>query len=503
MKKTNVYDMITKRILEQLEQGVAPWHKPWTGTNGAYSRNTGKDYSFLNQMFMPAGEYATFNQIKKEGGKVKAGEHGYPLVFYKTSVLEIEDKETGEKFEKIVPVLRYYTVFNIGLQVEGLEIKHAREDAKNDLSPIEKMESIKNNYLTRSGVKFANIEGNRANYNPSHDQIVLPLMEQFDCIEEYYSTAFHEMAHSTGHKSRLGRITKPAAFGSNNYGKEELIAEITAAAVMNETGTETEKTFGNSAAYIDNWKRAIKGDNKLIVHAASKAQKAFNMIMGIFEDTEKEQTTKSDNAAAKTVTASKEETAKKQENMTKTSKEKTETVEDNENMTKKEVREMGAAVTRIVKNAKKAACSVEYGLDGIFTSEHKNGDEVYCVSDMCRAVRFFKKPQIEGIKETTSTLPLERIFETPSEYPPIELPSFEEIKTAKKGFTKANGKQPFKLGEYGIYVNPAYLYDMIKCLPGAKVYANANDPKAPIYFKAENGDGILFPVLPLKKTGSR
>lgn len=88
------------------------------------------------------------------------------------------------------------------------------------------------------------------------------------------------MAHSTGHESRLNRIKQTAAFGSDDYGKEELIAEITAAAVMNEAGIETKGTFRNSAAYIQNWKEAIKADNKLVVHASSKAQKAFEMIMG-------------------------------------------------------------------------------------------------------------------------------------------------------------------------------------------------------------------------------
>ena len=106
-------------------------------------------------------------------------------------------------------------------------------------------------------------------------------MEQFDSEGEYYSTAFHEIAHSTGHHSRLNRIKETANFGSNDYGKEELIAEITAAAVLNDAGMETAGTLKNSAAYIQNWTNAIKGDSKLIVHASSKAQKAYDLIMNI------------------------------------------------------------------------------------------------------------------------------------------------------------------------------------------------------------------------------
>ena len=276
----NIYEMVTARIIEQLEQGVIPWHKPWTGTAGAWSRSTGRPYSLLNQWLMPNGEYATFNQIKKEGGKVKKGEKGYPVVFFKPTVIETEDKN-GEKVKKTVPLLKYYTVFNISEQVEGLEVKHSKETVERHHEPLAELETIKTDYLKRSGVEFYNLEQDKAYYSPADDSIVLPLVEQFDSIEEYYSTAFHEMAHSTGHSTRLNRLNKLAAFGSDDYGKEELIAEITAAAVLNEAGIETEKTIKNSAAYVQNWANAIKGDVKLIVHASSKAQKAFELIMNM------------------------------------------------------------------------------------------------------------------------------------------------------------------------------------------------------------------------------
>ena len=110
----------------------------------------------------------------------------------------------------------------------------------------------------------------------------MPLKEQFNSEAEYYSILFHEMTHSTGHKKRLDRLEK-AAFGSEIYSKEELVAEMGAASCMNYLGIETDKTFRNSAAYIANWLNALRNDKKLIVSAASKAEKAFTLILS--EDT--------------------------------------------------------------------------------------------------------------------------------------------------------------------------------------------------------------------------
>lgn len=280
MAKVNIYETVTNRIIEQLDKGIIPWHKPWTGTAGAWSRSTGKAYSLINQWGMPKGEYATFNQIKKEGGKVNKGSHGYMVIFFKPTVIEETDPVTNEKKKKTIPLLKYYTVFNIEKQTD-LEIKHSRGAVGAGAEPLEALEAIKDDYLTRSGVGFENVKGNEAFYRPSTDSVTVPLLEQFTGIEEYYSTVFHELAHSTGHPSRLNRLKATAHFGNKDYGKEELVAEITAAAVLNEAGIETAKTIKNSAAYIQNWRDAIKADNRLVVHASSKAQKAFELIMGM------------------------------------------------------------------------------------------------------------------------------------------------------------------------------------------------------------------------------
>jgi antirestriction protein ArdC len=124
-------------------------------------------------------------------------------------------------------------------------------------------------------------KGNRAFYRPSEDAIHLPLMEQFSKQAEYYSVAFHESVHSTGHKSRLNRFEdeKSAAFGSEVYSKEELVAELGAATLVNFLGLETEKSFRNSAAYIQNWLKVLKDDPKFIVSASARAEKAVDMIL--------------------------------------------------------------------------------------------------------------------------------------------------------------------------------------------------------------------------------
>lgn len=144
--------------------------------------------------------------------------------------------------------------------------------------PNENAESFIEEYLWRSGVKLIH-EGDRAYYEPLRDRVVLPRMEQFRETAEYYSTAFHELIHSTGHESRLNRLEKTAFFGSESYSKEELIAEIGAAVLVNYVGLETTSSFRNSTAYLQNWLNVLKGDKRFIVSAAGKAEKAVKHFL--------------------------------------------------------------------------------------------------------------------------------------------------------------------------------------------------------------------------------
>ena len=274
MANFDIYQAITDRIISELEKGLIPWAKPWISSGGAISHSTGKPYSLLNQIMLGrAGEYLTFKQCQDEGGKVKKGAKSSMVVFWKW--IEQKDEETDEV--KKIPFLRYFNVFHID-DCEGIKPKYTKE-LPNIAKPDEEAERIISDYLKRSGVKLTHESGDRAYYQPSTDHVVLPLRQQFKSTAEYYSTAFHELTHSTGHSSRLDRITKLAAFGSEEYSKEELVAEIGAAALNNAAGLETPDSFKNSTAYIQNWLGALKNDKRLIVSAAGKAEKAVDLIL--------------------------------------------------------------------------------------------------------------------------------------------------------------------------------------------------------------------------------
>ena len=272
----DIYAAVTKRIIEQMEQGIIPWQKPWVSNGKAVSHATGKPYSLLNQMLLGRpGEYLTFKQCQEAGGHVKKGEKSSMVVFWKW--IEQEDEETGETKE--VPFLRYYNVFHID-QCEGIQAKYTTEAHFPDgASTVETAQEIIYDYLEREGVKLTHSEGDRAFYRPSTDEIILPLRKQFVSTAEYYGTVFHELTHSTGHPSRLNRLDKVVVFGSDVYSKEELVAEKGAAALVNHCGLESPTSFRNNTAYIQNWLSALKADKRFIVSAAGKAEKAVTLIL--------------------------------------------------------------------------------------------------------------------------------------------------------------------------------------------------------------------------------
>ena len=272
----DIYKEITDRIIAQMEAGVIPWQKPWVSSGKAISRSTGKPYSLLNQMLLGRpGEYLTFKQCQEAGGKVKKGEKASMVVFWKW--IEQEDEETGEKKE--IPFLRYYNVFHID-QCEGVSAKHATETVfPEGASTVEVAQGIVDNYLSREGVKLSYQEGDRACYRPSTDEVILPEQKQFHSTAEYYGTIFHELTHSTGYPTRLNRLSKLSFFGTEEYSKEELVAEIGAATLVNHVGLETSTSLRNNAAYLQNWLQVLKDDKRFIVSATGKAEKAVNLIL--------------------------------------------------------------------------------------------------------------------------------------------------------------------------------------------------------------------------------
>ena len=272
----DVYQMVTDRIIALMEQGKIPWERPWTGAGRyAIKRASGEPYSLLNQMLLgEPGEYLSFNECKRQGGKIKKGAKARMVVFWK--MLEKPEEKDGEVKMRQIPYLKYSNVFHIN-DCEGLEPKHY-EEVMRDFEPISKAEEVIAGYVARSGVTLFHEHQGRAYYSPSDDKVVLPLKEQFTGEAEYYSTAFHELTHSTGHKSRLDRLTEGAAFGDKSYSKEELIAEIGSASIMSLLGIETDGSFRNSTAYIQNWIKALCNDKRMIISASSKAEKAVEMI---------------------------------------------------------------------------------------------------------------------------------------------------------------------------------------------------------------------------------
>ena len=276
----NVYEMVTERILNQLKEGTIPWQKPWTGSqDGAYNYVSGKAYSVLNQMILKHEDaYLTFKQIQDLGGKLKKGSKSEIVTFWKMLPIEEVNKD-GEKVKKVIPFLRYYNVFWIG-DTEGIERKDIQRIEHN---PEEEAENIINLYMNSENHPSLQRDktSNRAYYSPLQDKVVVPEISQYEHVEEYYSTLFHELTHSTGAASRLNRIKIGIAhFGNEEYSKEELVAEIGAATLVNMAGLETEKSFNNSAAYIEGWSKALKDNVKMIVEASSKAAKAVNYILG-------------------------------------------------------------------------------------------------------------------------------------------------------------------------------------------------------------------------------
>lgn len=278
----NVYEMVTNRIISKLNEGIIPWQRGWSGTiDGAYNYKTKRRYSLLNQMLLEHQDgYLTFKQVGELGGKVNKGAKSEFVVFWK--IMQKDDpskKDADGKPEKVtIPILRYYNVFWIGdTNIERKDLELVEHD------PITEAEDIISEYVAReASLKFVNDKpSNQAYYAPASDTVVVPMLTQFANAEEYYSTAFHELTHSTGAKHRLNRLAegRAAAFGGEEYSKEELVAELGAAMLVNHCGIETEKSFKNSAGYVQGWLRALNNDQRLIVSAASKAEKAVEYIM--------------------------------------------------------------------------------------------------------------------------------------------------------------------------------------------------------------------------------
>ena len=286
--KHTVWDVITDRIIAQLETGVVPWRKPWNARTGMPKNlKSRKAYRGINPFLLHSLGYEspyflTFKQCKERRGSVMKGEKGCPVVFWKwfTPKHQPDADYALARHDKdgraMVPMLRYYTVFNVA-QCEGVEAP-ALKIPEREHTAIEAAEHIAANMP--NGPRITSNQ-RAASYDPVSDAVNMPRPEVFTCDESFYATLFHELTHSTGHVSRLNRqgISEEIRFGSPTYSKEELVAEMGAAFLCGEAGI-LEIQLDQSAAYIDNWLHQLRNDRKLVVVAAAQAQKAADYILG-------------------------------------------------------------------------------------------------------------------------------------------------------------------------------------------------------------------------------
>ncbi|QDS97046.1 ArdC family protein [Adhaeretor mobilis] len=287
--KRDIYQEVTDRILQLLDEGVAPWRQPIKRSGNSdgmpKSLSTGKAYRGINTFLLAitswaknyeSSYWATFNQVKQQNAKVRKGEKSTLVVFWKRYTKE--DRETGE--EQNIPVLRHYNVFN-AMQCEDLKTPDLLPDEEpaEPFAPIAQAERIVDGYPKPPAIELG---GNAACYLPALDMVQIAPPERFESRESYYATLFHELAHSTGHKSRLARELgeKVSPFGSPDYSKEELVAELGSAFLAAAAGISP-PTIEQSASYIEGWRRKLKDDKKLVIQAAGQGQRAADHIRGV------------------------------------------------------------------------------------------------------------------------------------------------------------------------------------------------------------------------------
>lgn len=287
MNRQELEATITNLVTDQLAKGIVPWRKGWSSLGIApTSLVTGKNYQGINSLVLSiTGErynspfWLTYLEATKRGGYVRKGEKATPIV--KWSKFERQDKATGDVVEGYF--MRSYAVFNLD-QCESVEAPEAEKLTKREPVSVEAgVSKILESFKDKPAIEHR--ASDRAFYMPSQDKITLPTLEQFNSSVDYSATLAHELIHSTGHKSRLDRhserdLDKPCHFGSENYAKEELVAEIGAQFLMNGAGIDATSELNNSASYVAGWLKALKEDTSLIVSACAKAQKASDYILG-------------------------------------------------------------------------------------------------------------------------------------------------------------------------------------------------------------------------------
>lgn len=277
-----VYQEITDKIVEQLRNGTVPWQQPWFGSNGPISYATGRQYSFLNKLVLQGEptEFLTWHQIQQHNGRLRKGSKGRRVFFWSTFD-KAETNDNGETVIKQIPYLKTYTVFRVD-DCDGVRKRWLPKTSTTTNTPIKQAEETVSNYLSREKIELKNIR-NEAYYSVRYDYINVPVINNFKSSEGYYSTLLHEIIHSTGNQKRLARF-KPndtsAPFGSPDYSREELVAEMGCSFLLNHLGISNTRTLTQNAAYIQSWLKALSNDISLVAVAAGRAERAVQFILG-------------------------------------------------------------------------------------------------------------------------------------------------------------------------------------------------------------------------------
>ena len=289
------YARITGRILEQLEQGVRPWTRPWSAEHlgGRVTRPlraTGEPYQGINILLLwmeavaaghPSSTWMTYRQAQAFGAQGRKGERGCPVVYFGATTMR-DAGESGPKREddsgREVRFLKTYTVFN-GAQIDGLPERFTAEPAPSPALPAPERFAHADVFLAALGIAVRH-GGAQAYYSAGEDRIQLPPLEAFHDAEGYYTTWGHEAVHATRHPSRLDRDFGRQRFGDEGYAREELVAELGSAFLAADLGLYLEPREDH-AAYLASWIKVLQGDRRAIVSAAAHAERAVKFLHGL------------------------------------------------------------------------------------------------------------------------------------------------------------------------------------------------------------------------------
>ena len=279
--KPDVAQTITDLILRKIEEGTAPWLKPWSARSSRPLRHNGIAYTGINTFYLWAVAettgysspyWMTYRQAGELGGQVRKGECGSYSVFYSSARKTDTDGLTGEATERTIRFMKWNHVFNAG-QIDGLPAHYYPEPP--DPRAIGELSANIRNFLDAIPIKVKH-GGGSAHYTPGNDTVTLPHPEVFHSIEGYFSTRCHELGHATGHPSRLNRHFGKR-FGDDAYAFEEIVASLTQATLCAEYGLPNE-LHDSHASYIDHWAKILRADKTAILHAAAKADQAVKWL---------------------------------------------------------------------------------------------------------------------------------------------------------------------------------------------------------------------------------